>query len=266
MRRIIAIALIALGAAGLILGRLGETAWAPATEETAVADLKDPGAAVLIDPGVVYAGGHEGTLKITAPKPVHVIATTPDVATAYLGGARYTEVTGVPSWSTLSTKAVQPQGEGSVPDPATTELWPSLPEAKTSIEMPLAVLWKNDGGAKPAQPYPALLLVGDGSAPAASQITVTWPVERSNAWVPYAYAIGALLAVMGLALFAADYSARSARRQADDDAAVDAAHAEIDDDAVIGGGIAEGAPAHRSGSSAAASAPAESAEDQETQR
>lgn len=213
MRRLLAVALVVLGVAGLVLGRLGETVWAPDTEHTATVRLKDPGAAVVIDPGVVYVGGHEGTLKVTASSDVHLIAAAPADVTAYLASARYTEVTSVPSWTTLKTRVVHPQGDPTIPEVASADLWTSVEQSRSPLSVPVSRLWRGDGGANPARPYRALVVVTDGTQPAASAISITWPVEASTPWVPYAYAGGAALAVLGLILFAADFAAASARRR-----------------------------------------------------
>lgn len=223
MRRLLAIALVVLGIAGLVLGRLGETVWAPSTERSASVSLEDPGAAVLIDPGVAYVGGHEGTIGIEAPADVHIIPVDKADAEAYLGGAKRTEITGVPDWSTLSTSVKNPDGETTLPDPASADLWTTVVDSPSPATVDIATLWREDGGAKPALPYRSLLVVTDGTQAGASEVTITWPVDARNAWVPYAYAIGAALAVLGLILFALEFTAASSRRRR--------AGAELDDEA-----------------------------------
>lgn len=213
MRRLLAVALVVLGIAGLVLGRLGETVWAPSTERSASVSLEDPGAAVLIEPGVAYVGGHEGSVRVDAPADVHVIPVPRSDAEAYLGTARYTAITGVPDWSTLKTTVENPEGEATLPDPASADLWSTVVDSASPATVDIATLWREDGGAKPALPYNALLVVTDGTQAGASKVTITWPVDARNEWVPYAYAIGAALAVIGLILFALDFSAATARRR-----------------------------------------------------
>lgn len=213
MRRLLAVALVVIGLGGIGLGILGATVWAPATERSATVTLEDPGAAVVIDPGVLYVGGHEGTLTVTGASDVSLVPATPGDIEAYLGTAHYTRVTGVPDWSTLATEDVQPTGDPTVPAPTGADLWPTVMTSASPSKTPIADLWELDGGADPAQPYRALLVMTDGTQPGAQTITVTWPVEATNAWVPYATAIGALLAVLGLILFVLDFSSRRARRR-----------------------------------------------------
>lgn len=219
MRRLIAAVLIVLGASGIALGRLGETVWAPPAERTASVELADPGPAVLLDPGVAYVGGHEGTVRVTSGGAVRIIPVAPEIAAAYLGDARRTRITGVPSWTELKTREIAPDGRATLPDPAGVEAWPAA-EATPTTEATLEIssLWQGDGGASPARPYRALLIVGDGTGPAAGRVDITWRVDSTSPWVPYAYAIGALVAVLGLALFAADRTARSVRRRDEEDA------------------------------------------------
>ena len=67
MQRPLAILLVLIGVIGLVLGRLGETSWAPETETTATVELGDPGSAVVIDPGVLYIGGTRARSSSRAP-------------------------------------------------------------------------------------------------------------------------------------------------------------------------------------------------------
>ena len=212
MRRLVATALIVIGAAALVLGQLGNTVWAPAPQHRATVELSDPGSAVLIDPGVPYMGGTEGTLQVSGTKPVHVIPASKADATAYLGSARYTRITGASSWTELTSQVVNPKGDATVPAPESTDLF-GAPAASptTKVSTPIGSLWAADGGARPARPYRALLIVTDGHAPGATSVTITWPRSASNAWVPYAFVIGALLAVAGLVLFLVDFRARRDR-------------------------------------------------------
>lgn len=213
MRRLLAVALVVIGLGGIGLGILGATVWAPATERSATVTLENPGAAVVIDPGVLYVGGHEGTLEITGASDVTIVPGAPGDIEAYLGGAHYTRVTGVPDWSTLSTEDVQPSGDATVPAPAGADLWPTVMTSASPSKTALSDLWELDGGANPPRPYRALLVMTDGTAPGAQTVTVTWPVEATNEWVPYASATGAVLTVIGLILFVADFSSARARRR-----------------------------------------------------
>lgn len=189
------------GITGLVLARLGETTWAPETEHVASVTLKDPGPAVVIDPGVLYAGGHEGTVTVKGPGTVSVIPASPSEIDAYLGDAHHTRITGVPDWSTLSTKDVNPDGPADLSGIAQADLWPQVQTAKGSTAtVDVADFWKAEN--EPPQPYRAILLVTDGTQAGASTVTITWPSDHVNGWVPTAYAAGLAGLILGLGLIA----------------------------------------------------------------
>ena len=214
MKRIIALVLVLLGAAGLILGRLGETTWAPDTERTATVQLKEPGSAVIIDPGVLYVGGTEGTASITADGDVSVITASNDDITAYLGGAHHTRITGLSDWQTLTTEDVNASGEAELPEPASSDLWRSVETTASPATIDVADFHRAETETAP-QPFRAILLVTDGTAPGATSVSITWPVDARNDWVPYAYAAGAAVAVIGLVLLVVTFS--SGRRRDEED-------------------------------------------------
>src|SRR5699024_1554767 len=58
------------------------------------------------------------------------------------------------------------------------------------------------------QVYRALLIVTDGTEPGAESVSITWPVDDENEWVPYAYAAGAAIAVIGLVLLGGSIGGR----------------------------------------------------------
>lgn len=207
------IALLA-GITGLVLGRMGETTWAPATEHVATATLDDPGPAVVIDPGILYAGGHEGTLTVTGPADVTVIPADPKDVTAYLGDARYTEITGVPDWSTLTATPQNPDGSEDLGDVVGADLWAdATPGTSTTATVDVADRWAAEND--PPQPYRALLVVTDGQQAGATTVSISWPTHLKNAWVPQAYLAGAIAAVIGLILLVLGLIALRRSRRAD---------------------------------------------------
>lgn len=212
IQRIIAIVLIVLGLAGLAAGRLGETVWAPATERSASVALQDPGAAVLIDPGVLYVGGNEGTVRIQGASDVSLITAANEDITAYLGDAKHTRITGVPDWQTLSTEVVNAEGPTTIENPTQSDLWRSVETGPSPATIDIAAFHAEETQTSP-QPYRAILVVTDGTAPGADAVTITWPVDARNAWVPYAYAAGATLAIIGLLLLVVGLGSGRRRRE-----------------------------------------------------
>src|SRR5699024_3492364 len=76
------------------------------------------------------------------------------------------------------------------------------------------------------QPYRALLIVTDGTAPGAETISITWPVDDENEWVPLAYAGGAAVAVVGLVLLVVSLSTGRRRVESESAGAEEAEHIE----------------------------------------
>lgn len=219
MQRVLAVLLVLLGVAGLVLGRLGETVWAPATERTATVELSDPGPAVLIDPGVLYVGGREGEVTITSASEVSLITAPNGDIEAWLGDSRYTRVTGLSDWQTITTEEVNPEGPAELPAPTESDLWRTVDTSPSPATLDVAEFAAQEH-APNEQMYRAILVVTDGTAPGAESISITWPVDAKNEWVPYAYAGGATLAVIGLVLLVV--SAGTRRREDEDEPVEDA--------------------------------------------
>lgn len=199
MQRLLAVLLVLVGLIGLALGRLGDTVWAPDTETTASVTLEDPGPAVVIDPGVLYVGGEEGQVTIEGASDVSVITASNGDIDAYLDGVHHTRITGASDWSTLSTEDVDPDGEAELSDPTSSDLWRSVDTSESPYTLDVHEFWAAENGEN-EQVYRALLIVTDGTEPGAESVSITWPVDAENEWVPYAYAGGAAVAVIGLVL------------------------------------------------------------------
>ncbi len=233
MKRILAVALIVLGLIGLGLGRLGETSWAPDSENTATVQLKDPGSAVVIDPGVLYVGGTEGKATIQASGEVTLVTAPKSDIEAYLGKAKYTRLTGLSSWESITAEPVNPKGEKEIPNPKTSDLWRDVKTSASPASIDIAAFHREEAKDKP-QPYRAIMIVTDGKAAGASTVSLTWPREASNAWVPFAYAIGATLAVIGLILLVLTLGSGSRREDEDELAEEDLADDEqMEDQPVV---------------------------------
>lgn len=201
VQKILALVLIALGVIGLGLGRLGETVWAPPAERTASASINEAGSAVVLDPGVLYMSAREGTAAITAGSDVSIIAAPAEDVTAYLGESQYTRISGAADWETLSAEPVNPDGDPLPAGAASADLW-SAPQSQPSpATINIAEFSAQENGPETRQPYRAVLLVPADPAQGITEVSITWPVEQRNAWVPYAYAVGAMLAIIGLIWF-----------------------------------------------------------------
>nr|WP_245349192.1 hypothetical protein [Brachybacterium fresconis] len=198
----------------MVLGRLGETTWAPATETTATVELDDPGPAVVIDPGVLYVGGMEGEVTIEGASDVSLITADNSDIEAYLEDARYTRITGASDWSTLSTQEVHPDGSSELSDPTSSDLWRTVETKPSPYTLDIADFAAGETGEN-KQAYRSVLIVTDGTEPGAESVSITWPVDEENEWVPFAYAGGAAIAVIGLVLLVVSIGGR--RRDEDED-------------------------------------------------
>lgn len=219
MQRLLAALLVLIGVMGLVLGRLGETTWAPDTETTATVELTDPGPAVVIDPGVLYIGGEEGEVVIEGASDVSAITATGGDVAAYLDGIRHTRITGASDWATLSTQQVDPDGASELSDPTGSDLWRGVDTGPSPYTLDIAEFWAGENG-QHEQVYRPLLIVTDGTAPGAERISITWPVEAENEWVPFAYAGGAAIAVIGLVLLVVSIGGRRRDEEDEEPAAV----------------------------------------------
>lgn len=221
MQRLLAVLLVLVGLIGLALGRLGETTWAPETETTASVTLEDPGPAVVIDPGVLYVGGEQGEVTIEGASDVSVITASNSDIDAYLDGVHHTRITGASDWTTLSTEDVEADGEDEISDPTSSDLWRSVETSPSPHTLDVHDFWAAENGEE-EQVYRALLIVTDGTEAGADKVSITWPVDDENEWVPYAYAGGAAIAVIGLVLLVVSLG----RRRDEDEEEIAAAEPE----------------------------------------
>ena len=236
MKRLLAVLLVLIGLIGLVLGRLGETTWAPATETTATVELDDPGPAVVIDPGVLYVGGMEGEVTIEGASDVSLITADNSDIEAYLEEARYTRITGASDWTTLSTQEVHPDGASELSDPTSSDLWRTVETKPSPYTLDIADFAADETGEN-KQVYRSVLIVTDGTEPGAESVSITWPVEEENEWVPFAYAGGAAIAVIGLVLLVVSIGGR--RRDEDEEGEL----LETEDEDVASADVAAGAAA-----------------------
>src|SRR5699024_1171763 len=160
----------------------------------------------------LYVGGEEGEAVIEGASDVSVITAAYGDIEAYLEDTRYTRVTGASDWTTLSTQEVNPDGEAELSDPTSSDLWRSVDTEPSPYTLDIADF--RAGDEENGDVYRSLLIVTDGSEPAAQKLSITWPVDDENEWVPFAYAGGAAIAVIGLVLLVVSLGGR--RRDEDE--------------------------------------------------
>lgn len=216
MRKIFAGILLLLGIAGLLIGWLGETVWAPDASHTANVSLDKPGAAVLVNPGVLYVGGEEGTLTATGSGKLTVITATPKDAAAYLDGYQHTAITGVPTWKTLKAEKRNPDGKPSFTGTVKSDLWIASTTASGPAKVDISKFAAEERNPQAPQPYRTIMIVSDDPTGEISSVQIEWPSHKKNSWVPFAYAAGAVCAVLGLILLLLSVSFGKDREEADD--------------------------------------------------
>ncbi|MDU1123638.1 MAG: hypothetical protein E7A10_08115 [Dermabacter sp.] len=209
MRKWLAGVLILLGLAGLALGWAGQTVWAPKENHTARASFENPGAAVVINPGVLYVGGKKGTVTITSSGDYYMISAPEGTVKSYLENSKYTAITGASNWATLATSTENTDKKEGTAGIQNSDLWTDIKPKKTGESFTIEDWSKAELDPKKPQPYRAILLANDGDASTITKVEITWPTNATNAWTPYAYAAGAVLLIIGLVLLLIALTSRS---------------------------------------------------------
>src|SRR5699024_2535143 len=144
VQRLLALILVLIGLTGLVLGRLGETTWAPETETTATVDLSDAGPAVVIDPGVLYVGGQAGELVIEGASDVSVITAGGGDMDGVLEEVHHPRLTGASDWTTRSTQEAHPDGEAELADPTSSALCRTVDTAPSPDTLDIHDFWAGE--------------------------------------------------------------------------------------------------------------------------
>ncbi|MDO5661691.1 MAG: hypothetical protein Q4G40_03260 [Brachybacterium sp.] len=200
MSRVVAVLVLLAGLASLGVAIAGQTVWAPAPERTAVADLTEQDEAVVIDPGVMYVGGMQGEVTVRGEGALQVIRGSEADVLGYLENLPHTRITGVPDWETLATQSVPGEAAATeeLADIADSDMWTSVDEHQGTATLDITSAAQEDtriGG-----DYQATLVVATGEDAAIDAVEISWPSQASNDWVPYAYAGGIALTVLGTVL------------------------------------------------------------------
>lgn len=186
-----AVALVLLGLLTLLAGVGQKTIWAPAETFTATAPA-DGTAAPLTVIDQKLRTLHGGTVKINVKGEgsFMLAAGRPDDVEAWVGKAAHNTVSGV-SEDNKSLQIAHTEGEAAAPSPAGSDLWVTTENASGEL---------NYTWSAPADGEWSLLLASDGTKPAPSSISMTFPNDTSTPWAVPLMVLGGLLMLAGLAL------------------------------------------------------------------
>jgi hypothetical protein len=186
-----AVALVLLGLLTLLAGIGQKTIWAPSETFTASAP-SDAAAAPLtvIDQKLRTQQG--GTVKINVQNGGNFLLAVgrPDDMAAWVGKTAHNTVTGI-SEKKDALVVEHAAGEATAPNPAGSDLWVSTETANGELEYS----WT-----PPADGEWSLLLATDGTQPAPTSISMTFPNDTSTPWAIPLMVIGGLLILAGIAL------------------------------------------------------------------
>ncbi len=188
MRFKTAVALILLGLLTLLAGIGQRTFWAPAESVTAAAPA-DAKAAPLTVFNEELRTAHGGPVKINIKGEGSFLlaAGRPDDVAAWVGPAAHNTVTGLSADGT-ALELTHTDGEAAAPSPAGSDLWVTSENASGE----LTYTWS-----APADGEWSLLLATDGTKPAPSSITMTFPNDTSTPWAVPFMVLGVLLIAGG---------------------------------------------------------------------
>ncbi|MDI2034111.1 hypothetical protein PJL15_01217 [Paenarthrobacter nitroguajacolicus] len=191
MRLKTAALLVLLGLLTMLAGIGQLTFWAPA--ETVTASVPgDTKAAPLtvIDQKLIAL--HDGPVKIKIQGEGDYTISTgrPDDVNAWVGKTAHTTLTGV-SADQKSLEVTSADGDAKAPSPAGSDLWVSTEDANGEFEY----TWN-----PPADGEWSLLVASDGTKPAPSAISMTFPNKATTPWAVPLIVLGIIIILVGAAL------------------------------------------------------------------
>ncbi|TQS92510.1 hypothetical protein EU811_12140 [Arthrobacter sp. TS-15] len=200
--------LVLLGLLTMLAGIGQLTFWAPA--ETVTASVpSDTKAAPLtvIDQKLIAL--HDGPVKIKIQGEGNFMVATgrPDDVEAWVGETAHNTLTGV-SADQKSLEVSSSDGEATAPSPAGSDLWVSTEDASGDLDY----TWN-----PPADGEWSLLVAGDGTKPAPSSISMTFPNNATTPWAVPLIVVGIIIILVGAALPFIAKAMSNRRSDRDDD-------------------------------------------------
>ncbi|MDN4643533.1 hypothetical protein [Arthrobacter sp. PsM3] len=186
-----AVALVLLGLLTLLAGIGQKTFWAPAESVTATVPAGATAAPLTVFDEKLRTL-HEGTVTINVKGEGSFLlaAGRPDDVDAWVGTTAHNTVSGV-SEDGKALQVTHADGAPTAPSPAGSDLWVTTENASGELKY---------NWTPPADGDWALLLATDGTKPAPSSITMTFPNDTSTPWAIPFIVLGGLLVLAGAAL------------------------------------------------------------------
>lgn len=189
MRNKIAVPLIVLGVLMMLVGIGQRTFWAPPETVTAQAPAGSGTSPVaVLDAGLLASHTDGAEVTIRSEEGVFLAVGRAADVDAWVGDAAVTRIS---AGADDSLTADSTEGEATVPNPAGSDLWISEETAKGE----LSYTWT-----EPAEGEFSILIATDGTAPAPTDIAVSWANDEGTPLAVPLIIAGALIAVLGLAL------------------------------------------------------------------
>ncbi|MFE4198160.1 hypothetical protein ACFRJ9_20115 [Paenarthrobacter sp. NPDC056912] len=201
--------LVLLGLLTMLAGIGQLTFWAPAETVTASAPGDTKAAPLtVIDQKLIAL--HDGPVKIKIQGEGNFIVATgrPDDVEAWVGKTAHNTLTGV-STDQKSLEVTSADGEATAPSPAGSDLWVSTENASGELDY----TWN-----PPADGEWSLLVAGDGTQPAPSSISMTFPNNATTPWAVPLIVLGIIIILAGAALPFVAKALSNRRKDGDDDA------------------------------------------------
>ena len=186
-----AVALVLLGLPTLLAGIGQKTFWAPAETVTATAPSGVAAAPLTVfDEKLRTMRDGTVTISVKGEGSFMLAAGRPDDVEAWVGKTAHNTVSGV-SEDGKALQLTHADGEATAPSPAGSDLWVSTENASGELKY---------NWTPPADGDWSLLLAADGTKPAPSSITMTFPNDTSTPWAIPFMVLGGLLILAGAAL------------------------------------------------------------------
>ena len=190
MRGIVAPVFGLLAVACVVFGALNATIWRPSSEIAASAKVS--GRYAMTDPGVLSMVAERSTLVVhaTASKTrVCIALSTRKDAAGWLAGSKYTRITGMSDWQTLTTSTQKASGSSAAQDSAvefeSSDMWRSVKCGTGNVSL-----------TSRATSSDVIALIDTGSNSARTSVTVHWVRAKLPDFATPFYFIAALLALM----------------------------------------------------------------------